>query len=485
MIKLLKNEFRKLFRKKIIYATLVILFIVILVNTIIGTDIYNGIVIDQTEEALNRQELELTKKLDKINISEDIDEYIETKTNLELVVLHKKYQVGSWQEQAIIMKVDELKELLTNINICIVQNNEKKLNIYQKQYNDLLTPIENDDWKEFAKNEIYRYQNSIDELNMEKEKLEDREQIIVIENQIKEFDYEIKFLQLRLSKNISFENNTRNKQLKEYKDELKTLEEYPENYGKENYNEKMQYNKTLKNVKELEYKIYNNISILEADNARDMLVNSLDYYEIIIIAIIIIISGTIISEEFNKGTIKLLLIKPYKRWQILLAKILTLVIMIFMLIVITFLLQFIIGGIVYNFSDYLVPIIEYDFSDSTVISMNVSIYFINILLAKLPMYMIILVTTLMISILFSSSSVAIILGMLLYISKYLIHINESLEFIKYFVAINWDFSIYLYGNLAEVSFLNKNFSLLICLVSFLIVCCTSFIYFNNKDIKNI
>ena len=57
-------------------------------------------------------------------------------------------------------------------------------------------------------------------------------------------------------------------------------------------------------------------------NARGMLVNFFSHYEIFIVIIIVMIAGTIVSEEFNKGTIKLLLVRPYKEQQYLLLNLL-------------------------------------------------------------------------------------------------------------------------------------------------------------------
>lgn len=485
MIKLLKNEFRKILRKKIIYIMLALIVIVIIANTIIGTSIYGGTIIDHTSEAIVQQETELTKELNKLDKRTELEKYIETKTELDLIKLQKQYPIESWQEQVIFEKNNELINLFRNINISTENGNDKELAKYKKEYDNFMKPINDNNWKEFAKDEIYRYEKNIEKLNEEKKGLKNEGELQNLEIQQKQNEFEIRFLKLRLEENISFEDNDRNKLLEEYKNEVKTLESYPKNYGTQNYNEKVQYNKTVKNVKELEYKIHNNIPILKEDNARDMLMNSLEYYEVLIILAIIIISATIISEEFNKGTIKLLLIKPYKRWKIFLAKLITTIIMTFLILAIIFIVQFIAGGMIYNFNDYSIPIIEYNFNNNTIIPMDIMSYFITILFAKLPMYILILVTTLMLSILSSNSAISIILGMALYLSKNLIYINENVEFMKYFVGVNWDFSRYLFGNIAEVSFLTKDFSSMICTLALLIILTISIVVFNRKDIKNI
>ena len=60
------------------------------------------------------------------------------------------------------------------------------------------------------------------------------------------------------------------------------------------------------------------------------------------------IAGTIVSEEFNKGTIKLLLVKPYTRNKILLSKFITTLIMIVFVIIVTITMQILIGGVLFG-----------------------------------------------------------------------------------------------------------------------------------------
>ncbi len=216
-----------------------------------------------------------------------------------------------------------------------------------------------------------------------------------------------------------------------------------------------------------------------------MLVNSMNYYEILIVMVIIIISASIISEEFNKGTIKLLLIKPYKRWKILLSKLITVILITIIIIMSILLIQTIVGGFVYGFEDYTVPVIKYDFNANSVIEINAFADYFILIGAKLPMYLLLLTITFGIATLSSNTSISIILGVLLYLSKNIIYVTNNMKFSKYLLTTNWDFTRYLFGNLAETNFLTFDFSILICSISLIIAISITFIYFSNKDIKNI
>lgn len=200
---------------------------------------------------------------------------------MDLVKLQLEYSVGSWQYQAIIMKMSDLRDILYNINFCTEEKNDEKLEEYKNKYAEIIKPMKNDNWKQFAQDEIKRYQNNISELNKQKEK--EQEQTSQIDEKIKQNEFEIKFLKIRLEKDISFENNSRDKLLRQYKDESKIFEKEYSNYTENSYKDKLQYNKALKSIKELEYKINKNVKILNADNSRDMLMNSLIYYEALIV----------------------------------------------------------------------------------------------------------------------------------------------------------------------------------------------------------
>ena len=278
MKKILKNEFRKLLHKKTIHILLIIIICIIIINTRIGISIYDGIEIDHSEEALHQQEEKLTKQLNENN---EVDKKIEIKTELDLVKLQLEYSVGLWQYQAIIMKMSDLRDILYNINFCTEEKNDEKLEEYKNKYAEIIKPMKNDNWKQFAQDEIKRYQNNISELNKQKEK--EQEQTSQIDEKIKQNEFEIKFLKIRLEKDISFENNSRDKLLRQYKDESKIFEKEYSNYTENSYKDKLQYNKALKSIKELEDKINKNVKILNADNSRDMLMNSLIYYEALIV----------------------------------------------------------------------------------------------------------------------------------------------------------------------------------------------------------
>lgn len=485
MSNLVKNELLKLFSKKIIYMLFIMTAIIVIGNTIIGTSIYGGILIDHTEEARAQEQIELSNKINKIDYTKNTNDYIETKTELDRVNLEREYPLGSWQEQVIVKNINKIKQMIKEINIYTYQIEENnKLEELKETYNIYLQPLKENDWKKFVNYEIKEKEENIKRLEEEIIKVKDENEKNNIENLINQYKFDLGFLKIRLEKNISYEKNDRNELIEKYKQGKENLKAYIKDYNQYNYNEKVRYNKIIANVNELEYKIYNNIPTLDEDNARDMLNNAFENYEIIIILIIVIIAGSNVSEEFNKGTIKLLLVKPHKRFKILLCKLLTAVIVLIILLVFMVLVQVLAGGFVYGFEDYNIGIIQYNFDTQKVMNINVFVNILILALAKMPMYLLILIITFSISTIFCNTSIAIILGVLAYLSENIIYVNENIKFSKYLLTANWDFTKYLFGKMPESSLLNLNLSTTICLISIIIITFITFICFNNKDIKN-
>lgn len=134
----------------------------------------------------------------------------------------------------------------------------------------------------------------------------------------------------------------------------------------ENYNTlkiKDSYQDIIERIELEKYAIENNITyniITNSQNeniqlpkdARYLLVKVFDNFDIIIIILIIYLSSTMISEEYNSGTIKKLLTKPHKRTPILLSKIGTNIFIIIIVTIFMILLQYLLGGLLFGFDSY-------------------------------------------------------------------------------------------------------------------------------------
>ena len=231
----------------------------------------------------------------------------------------------------------------------------------------------------------------------------------------------------------------------------------------------------------------NNVDI-DGMNLKKIFENFFSEFGIYILVIIVMIAGTIVSEEFNKGTIKLLLVKPYSRSKILASKFITTLIMIAFVIVVMAVMELVIGGVVFGFDSLSIPVVEYNFDLGSIQTINVFEYLGIQVLTQLPMFILLATLAFVLSTLFSNSALAITISLLGYMSTSIINqlaIAYNIQFLKYFVTMNWDLSQYLFGGLPLMDGMSMVMSIVICMVYFLIMVIPTWIIFKKRNIKNI
>lgn len=109
---------------------------------------------------------------------------------------------------------------------------------------------------------------------------------------------------------------------------------------------------TKKNIAESEYRINNNI---KPESKKSVWQRSSEFatnagYAGIIALLLIISCAALVAGEFSEGTMKMMIPRPYKRWEILTAKLLATILYGLVLLVTTFLLNFIMIGILFGFN---------------------------------------------------------------------------------------------------------------------------------------
>ena len=132
-----------------------------------------------------------------------------------------------------------------------------------------------------------------------------------------------------------------------------------QNKNNKTYEEEKEFYEAKENAEKSKYIIEQGKDIKNTSDSRGFLLNVFSRYELFIIITIVLIAGAIVSEEFNKGTIKLLLVRPFSRAKILLAKFITVVITVLFIMVVTVILQFIVGGIFFGFDSLSIPAVIY------------------------------------------------------------------------------------------------------------------------------
>ena len=491
MINLIKNEIIKIFSKKTVYILLIITLIFMILNEVL--DIYLNKLSDNMDYYNDTEHVEILKeelgKLDKNNI-EQKEEYILYKTQIEQIELGNKYDKNSWQKHVI----DSYSyDILENKNM---YEDDKESNEYKeaiKKYNSFIKKLDNNEWKEFVKIEL-------DEINeLLKEEVNDSKGNKIINYDLED---EKRVLTWRLQKDIPYGNDKLNQALDNWatsRSKLREIEasekvaklEYSQKLEKQNVEESIKINEYLieNNLPEkLEIDYNDNITVIASKNDKS-LVDFATSTSFFIIVLVIIITGTIVSDEFNKGTIKLLLVKPYNRLKILTSKFIACLIVLLLSLVVIFILQFIVSGMFNGFSNYFGKVFVYNFNTKMLEEIGVLKYTIINTIAIIPQYILLMVFAFMVSILFNNSVMGVALPLLGYMGSDIINMiaqmNKKASFLKYFVTPNWNFRIYLFGRLPVFEPINFVFSLIICIIYLVAMYVIGAIVFNKRDIKNI
>lgn len=491
MTNLIKNELYKVFKRKSIYILLVIMLCIITLNTFL-TKKYSieDPVSTSAEEKYELQELKRTIDSYDKNSPGEKEEYYNTLSNIELYELTDKYK-EPWKK---ILIKENLRDIIHSMNNAkYIEKDIEAYNEYKKEYDKFLKELDSNDWKYFVNKEIKASTDEIASLEKEREKAKNKE---LYNSRIKEKKNKLEKLKLRLEKDIPYDNNYLNTALEDYKQAPQTYKEFKESVIKntsefnikEEYQIKRQYIEYMKNNANNKYIIDNKVDINNAKTTRNLLINTLSDNFLFIMIIIAAGAGSIVSTEFDKGTIKLLLVRPYSRNKILLSKYIVSMFMIIFAILSAFIMQLIIGGIFFGFSSLNIPVVIYNFVQNKVMHINLFKYIFDNVLAVLPEFILLATLAFAISTITNVSTLGValpIVGVGAADIINLIAINRNIIPLKYFVTLNWNFTNYLYGGVNSFPTLSIPFSILICAIYFLIMIITAFIVFNKRNIKNI
>lgn len=491
MTNLIKNELYKVFKRKSIYILLSIMLCIITLNTFL-TKKYSieDPVSTSAEEKYELQELKRTIDSYDKNSPGEKEEYYNALSNIELYELTDKYK-EPWKK---ILIRENLRDIIHSMNNAkYIEKDIEAYNEYKKEYDAFLKELDSNDWKYFVNKEIKASTDELASLEKEREKAKNKE---LYNSRIKTENNKLEKLKLRLEKDIPYDNNYLNIALEGYNPTPQTYKEFKESIIKntsefnikEEYQIKRQYIEYMKNNANNKYIIDNKVDINSPKTTRNLLINTLSDNFLFIMIIVAAGAGSIVSTEFDKGTIKLLLIRPYSRNKILLSKYIVSMFMIIFAILSAFIMQLIIGGIFFGFSSLNIPVIIYNFVQNKVMHINLFKYIFDNVLAVLPEFTLLATLAFAISTITNVSTLGValpIVGVGAADIINLIAINRNIIQLKYFVTLNWNFTNYLYGGVNSFPTLSIPFSILICVIYFLIMIITAFIVFNKRNIKNI
>ena len=460
MINLIKNEIYKILHKRGTFIVLIItaLFIT-LVSYLIGHEQVNYV---STERYYNS----------------DTGSVAENKTNQEMNELSKKYNDKTWQYYV----MDYVYTIISNYNYA-KEGNYLDENI-ENEYNTIKKTLTSDDWKYFVnvntkslKNELKDYEENLKSATSDKAKKD-------IEAEIYRINVAIEMNEYRLKENVKYGNDYINNAIDEVISLASQVKTYETTTNEET---KTHLEQSVKSYYKSRYILENKEDINNESNLRYIMTNFYSEYTFLILVFGVMIAGAIVSEEYNKGTIKSLLITPYKRSTILLSKFITVIIFTILFIIISYLMQIIIGGLFLGFGSLSNHVVEYNLATKSLEVMSLSKYVLLYSIANLPQIILLVTLAFAVSTIVGNTAFAIVITFAGVIGSSIINMFASaykIEILKYFVTTNWDFNYYLFGGTSPYK-TSLTHAIIVCIIYFLIMVITSFIVFNKKNIKNI
>ncbi len=483
MSRLIYNEVYKIFHRK----TTVLFLIIVLVQFIfifgmINYNKYYNKKLDYNNTQMAKERI-AKMDLDKLSEYEHINTYIEDMTQVQAYKYYKKYGTGNWKRY---LFDEEALQFLTCMNSSKYRRvNEKLYKDCETRFNDIIKEIDSHDWKYF----VNKYHDeALVELKSLQESYEDEEN----ENNkpsimlsIKSVQLEIDGYKYHLINDVPIDYSSKSVMISDYvSDATEYLSTEKDDSKYKEYNALLDKRNLEARVNEYKYMLDNNLDPVGPDTASGLFTSYTCTSIIMVIVYLLMISGYIVTEEFNKGTIKQLLVRPYSRTKILISKILATIIVVSVFWMIYILIAFIFCGLAYGFKSYFSPIIIYDFTTHAIKHMSLLRYLLINTMSYLPQYLILMALSIFLGVLLLNEALAIGIPILALIVSSFVLQYTYIPFLKYFPTICWEFNDFLWGGLPSYKGLDLKVNLIVSLFTFLVFIFGSISLFKGKDIKN-
>ena len=269
---------------------------------------------------------------------------------------------------------------------------------------------------------------------------------------------------------------------------IMTYEKYLKLYD---FSQESKNNEIMKMDYALKNKLYE--SVINTDNFGRELVKR-GYSTGTIFILISIMVSIIVAKEFTTGTIRLLMIRPVKRWKILIAKFLSILILTLIMTIIAYTALILSVGIMYSFESFKAPVL--DIVNGIVVEKNLILESIKYTLLTLISTFSLISIALALAVFSRSPAATIATSLAIYFGSFLLNIemlNAPKKWMQYTIIPYIDFSNF-NGNEMYSMIIQNNIKfgldmtvdrgVITFLVLSIILIAISIIRFNKMDIKN-
>lgn len=476
MINLVRNELCKILSKKAIYVyTIIVLFLLVFMAGV-SRNFNEEIVVDSSyadalEDGLSSYDL---------TDSYELSMYIGDRAIIDKTRLSVSYKEDSPERYYIDTVIQPLM-----VEKYTFEYKDKDLESAKKvetEIQDGIKKIKNFDWKQYLLEEKVRVEKNIKDLEAmlvaNNEKIESN---IALET----LKIELWCLNYRIENKIPFSYGAESNVIDAYKeDAVKYLSIVKDESLIKNHDDLVEKRRIESNYKVALYKLENGL-VNKNESMLEYIVSCFSYIDGLIVVAIIIICGSIISEEFNKGTIKQLLTKPFSRWKILTSKIIASLLVIFVFALLYNTVFILANCYEYNdFSSVLGTSVVYDFNLGKVREVNFLLHCLYGFVSVLPAYIILFLIVLFIGILTTNSVACISGGFLIYLFNDLLSLWLKPKVLSYIPFACWDLSSFMFGRLSSNAYASFGKSLAVDIITILVLLVLSYILFNKKEVKN-
>ena len=161
MNRLIKNEFKKLFSKKLMYILLIITIGAVILNKILySIDVVNMAEKQYLESQLTYLEEEMKKS--EYKLPENKETLISLQVEYEKIKLELNYDMDSWQYDYI-DREETVYDLIRNVKQSEAENDKTALEKANKEYNEIKQKLESGDWQSIAKEQLEELNTKIND----------------------------------------------------------------------------------------------------------------------------------------------------------------------------------------------------------------------------------------------------------------------------------------------------------------------------------
>lgn len=368
MSKLVYNELYKLFHKKSTKLYFVLVFLLLTLSLVIVLKFDNS---EENESNfdINYQQSIIDSFKDRNDLNDDEkSDYLAALVEHDKLSLIKEKGIKRHSPEETYVK-DNMSQLFYSKNFIIVYGyttdvNNRTLDDINAEINKEIKKLEEFDPIAVIKDELSTLNKEIVCSDIKSEFCD------------KYFDLYKKVLEYRIKMNIPKSNNVSSIALERYLSEYPSYLQYEKDKGRVKEEEKDTYNEILSFNKTMEYKIEHKLLTQSSEvqpNMVEVVSSGLTDMSIFIVIGLIMVGASVLSEEFEKGTVKLLLVKPFTRNKILISKIIASIIMIVVFSLYVTILN-LVSSIIYNSiegNQFIFTLCNYNFSLHKVVEYNI------------------------------------------------------------------------------------------------------------------